>query len=475
VAKVRKEEDFLSWYNDIVEKAGLTDKRYPIKGMNVWTPYGWKAMFLVDQITRHLCEERGYSEVNFPLLIPETEFNKEADHIKGFGGEVYWVTHGGDNELEVKLLLRPTSETAIYPMFALWVRSHADLPLKVFQIVNVFRYETKMTRAFLRVREIHFFEGHTAQKDFEAAEAQVHEDQEIWGALARELALPYLMNRRPDWDKFAGAFYSLGADTVTPTGKALQVATIHHYKDNFAKPYGISYEDTEGKHQFAHQTTYGMSERLLGAIVAIHGDDKGLVMPPAVAPVQVVVIPILTKDSKEEPVQAAEAMVQELKKGGLRAEADLRDMRPGAKYFDHELRGVPLRLEVGPRDLAQGKFVAVPRDTGTKRAHDRARLWEAVAEEFELLRGRMESKAKRIVEEAVQVAEKVDDVKAHEGISLIGWCGDEACGKRVEEGADTHVLGTYEGGDLPSGAQAPAKCIICGKPSPRATLVARTY
>jgi prolyl-tRNA synthetase len=360
-------------------------------------------------------------------------------------------------------------------MFALWVRSHADLPLKVFQIVNVFRYETKMTRAFLRVREIHFFEGHTAQKDFEAAEAQVREDQEIWGALARELALPYLMNRRPDWDKFAGAFYSLGADTVTPTGKALQVATIHHYKDNFAKPYGISYEDTEGKHQFAHQTTYGMSERLLGAIVAIHGDDKGLVMPPAVAPVQVVVIPILTKDSKEEPVQAAEAMVQELKKGGLRAEADLRDMRPGAKYFDHELRGVPLRLEVGPRDLAQGKFVAVPRDTGTKRAHDRARLWEAVAEEFELLRGRMESKAKRIVEEAVQVAEKVDDVKAHEGISLIGWCGDEACGKRVEEGADTHVLGTYEGGDLPSGAQPPAKCIICGKPSPRATLVARTY
>lgn len=472
---MRKEEDFLSWYNDIVEKAGLTDKRYPIKGMNVWTPYGWKAMFLADQITRRLCEERGYKEVNFPLLIPETEFKKEADHIKGFGSEVYWVTHGGDNELDVRLLLRPTSETAMYPMFALWVRSHADLPLKVFQIVNTFRYETKMTRAFMRVREIHFFEGHTAQADFEAAEAQVKQDLEIWAALARELALPYLMNRRPEWDKFAGAFYSLGADTITPTGKALQVATIHHYKDNFAKPYGIRYEDANGEHQYAHQTTYGMSERLLGAVVAIHGDDKGLVMPPAVAPVQVVVIPILTKDSKEEPVQAAEAMVAELKKGGLRAEADLRDMRPGAKYFDHELRGVPLRLEVGPRDLREGKFVAVPRDTGTKRTHERARLWEAVAEEFELLRGRMEAKAARIIEEAVQPAATVADVKAHAGVSLIGWCGQEPCGKRVEDEADTHVLGTYEGGGLPAVAKPPEKCIVCGKPSGKPALASRTY
>ena len=472
---MRKEEDFLAWYNDIVEKAGLTDKRYPVKGMNVWTPYGWKAMLLADTITRGLCEARGYKEVNFPLLIPETEFKKEADHIKGFGGEVYWVTHGGENKLEVRLLLRPTSETAMYPMFALWVRSHADLPLKVFQIVNTFRYETKMTRAFMRVREIHFFEGHTAQKDFEAAEAQVREDMEIFAALARELALPYLVNRRPDWDKFAGAFYSLGADTITPTGRTLQVATIHHYRENFSRPYNITYEDADGSRKHVHQTTYGMSERLMGAIVAIHGDDKGLVMPPAIAPVQVVVIPIQTKDSKEEPLEAARQIVAELKGDGLRAEADLRDMRPGAKYFDHELRGVPLRVEVGPRDLKEGTVVIVPRDTGGKNTHKRARLKEAVREEFEFLRERMLSKARQIIEDAVRLAHTVGEVKAHEGVSLIGWCGEEPCGKKVEEGADTHVLGTHEAGALPEGMPLPRECIVCGRPSPKPALVAKTY
>lgn len=472
---MKREEDFLAWYNEIVEKAGLTDKRYPIKGMNVWTPYGWKAMLLIDTITRGLCEARAYKEVNFPLLIPETEFKKEADHIKGFGAEVYWVTHGGENALDVRLLLRPTSETAMYPMFALWVRSHADLPLKVFQIVNVFRYETKMTRAFIRVREIHFFEGHTAQRDFESAEGQVREDMEIWAALARELALPYLINRRPEWDKFAGAFYSLGADTITPTGKTLQVATIHHYKDNFAKPYNITYEDADGSRKHVHQTTYGMSERLIGAIVSIHGDDKGLVMPPAVAPVQVVVIPILVKGVKEEPTEAAKQIADELRGQGLRVETDLRDIRPGAKYFDHELRGVPLRVEVGPRDLKDGTVVIVPRDTGGKNVHKRARLKEAVREEFEFLRERMLEKAKRIIEDAVQAAHSLEDVRAHGGVALIGWCGETSCGKKVEEEADTHLLGTHEAGELPAGVPTPKVCIICGKPSPKPAFAARTY
>lgn len=472
---MRKEDDFLAWYNEIVEKAGLTDKRYPVKGMNVWTPYGWKAMRLIDEMTRKFCEERGYKEVNFPLLIPETEFKKEEDHIKGFGSEVYWVTHGGDTKLDIRLLLRPTSETAMYPMFALWIRSHADLPLKIFQIVNTFRYETKMTRAFMRVREIHFFEAHTAQKDFAAAEAQVREDMEIWQVLARELALPYLINRRPDWDKFAGAFYSLGADTITPTGKTLQVATIHHYRDNFARPYNITYEDADGSRKFAHQTTYGMSERLVGAIVAIHGDEKGLVMPPAVAPVQVVVIPILTKDSKEEPLNAAKAIAAELVADGFRAEADVRDLRPGAKYFEHELRGVPIRIEVGPRDLKENKFVAVPRDTGAKNTHDRARLKEAVREEFEFLRERMLSKARKVVADAVKPAAHIYEVKAHVGVSLIGWCGDDVCGKRVEQEADTHILGTLEAGEIPATSAAPSACIICGKPSAKPTLAARTY
>ncbi len=290
---MRKDEEFSEWYNSVIERAELSDKRYPIKGMNVWRPYGWAIMKLIDQAMREEFDSTGHGEVNFPVLIPETEFQKEADHVKGFEGDVFWVTRGGLNELDVKLVLRPTSETAMYPMFRLWIRSHADLPLKVYQIVPVFRYETKMTRTFMRVREIHFFEAHTAHATYEDAEQQIQEDLQINERIMRLLCLPY--PRRPDWDKFPGAYYSLGTDTLLPSGRAAQVATFHQYRDNFAKVYDVTYETEKGEHRYVYQTTDGMSERLLGATISIHGDEKGLVLPPAAAPVQAVVVPILEK------------------------------------------------------------------------------------------------------------------------------------------------------------------------------------
>src|SRR5438874_11325894 len=216
---MRKDEEFSEWYNGVIDRAELSDKRYPIKGMNVWRPYGWAIMKLIDQAIREEFDSTGHGEVNFPVLIPETEFQKEAEHVKGFEGDVLWVTRGGLNELDVKLVLRPTSETAMYPMFKLWIRSHADLPLKVYQIVPVFRYETKMTRSFMRVRETHFFEAHTAHASFEDAEQQIREDLQMNERIMRLLALPYLISRRPDWDKFPGAHYSLGADTLLPSGR----------------------------------------------------------------------------------------------------------------------------------------------------------------------------------------------------------------------------------------------------------------
>ncbi|HEQ79109.1 MAG TPA: proline--tRNA ligase, partial [Euryarchaeota archaeon] len=195
------EEEFSQWYNDVIERAQLCDKRYPIKGMNIWKPYGWKVMKLIDRAIHEEMERTNHDEVCFPLLIPEDEFQKEADHIEGFGDDVYWVTHAGKNGLEVKLLLRPTSETAMYSIFPLWIRSHGDLPLKIYQIVNVFRYETKQTRAFIRVREIHFFEAHTCHVDFEDAERQIAEDLEVMERISRDLCIPYFMNKRPEWDK----------------------------------------------------------------------------------------------------------------------------------------------------------------------------------------------------------------------------------------------------------------------------------
>lgn len=290
--RYRKSEDFNEWYNEVVERADLCDKRYPVKGLNIWTTHGWRAMQAIDAIIRREMADTGHGEVNFPLLVPEDQFKKEADHIKGFSDEVYWVTRAGGSELDVKLLLRPTSETAMYPIFSLWVRSHADLPLKTFQIVNAFRFDTKQTRAFIRMREFHFFEAHTCHADFEGAEAQIREDLGIMQRLGRELCLSFLVLKRPEWDKFPGAFYSLAADALMPDGRTLQIGTIHQYRDNFARAYDVKYEADGGEHRHVHQTTYGMSERLLGAVVGLHGDDNGVVLPPAIAPVQVVVVPI---------------------------------------------------------------------------------------------------------------------------------------------------------------------------------------
>ena len=306
--------DFNKWYPAMVEIADLVDKRYPIKGMDVWKPYGLSAMGLIDQLARDEMSRTGHSEYRFPLLVPEGLLDKENrlvsrlkaareagvdpselrldEEESGFKKEVYWVTHGGENELETPMFLRPTSETPMYTMFSLWVRSHADLPLKTFQIVNTFRYETKQTRSFIRVREIHFFEAHTVHADQHGADLQIQEDAEMVQRIMHELCLPSLVSRRPVWDTFPGAWYTKAADVVMPNGRTLQVATYHHYRDQWADAFDLSYEDPNGETKMCHQTTFGMSERLLGAVVGMHGDDKGLVMPPSIAPFQVILMPV---------------------------------------------------------------------------------------------------------------------------------------------------------------------------------------
>ena len=260
------------------------------------------------------------------------------DEVGGFAKEVYWIRHAGETELEKPMFLRPTSETAMYTMFPLWIRSHADLPLKTYQMVNTFRYETKQTRSFIRVREIHFFEAHTAHIDEEDATRQINQDLEVVENLMKDLKLPVLISKRPVWDTFPGAWYTIAIDVIMPDGRTLQVASVHHYRDQWARAFDVKYEDASGKQQFVHQTTYGMSERLLGAIVASHGDDRGLIMPPAVAPVQVVVIPILAKAGSEEVMSKAEEIVANLKSSGIRTKLDSRDIRPGQKYYDWEIK-----------------------------------------------------------------------------------------------------------------------------------------
>ena len=381
-----KSDSFNEWYPFIVEASELVDKRYPIKGMDVWRPYGWKTMKLIDNLTHLEMERTEHEEVNFPLLIPENLLEKEnalvaklkrareegvdpdelrdEDEEGGFKKEVYWVKHAGDNDLDIPMFLRPTSETAMYTMFPLWIRSHKDLPLKIYQMVNTFRYETKQTRSFIRVREIHFFEAHTAHADEECASNQIKEDLEIVDNIMEKLCLPIIKAKRPVWDTFPGAWYTIGIDAVMPNGRTLQVASCHHYRDQWAKAFDITYENLDAKQQHCHQTTYGMSERLLGAVVGMHGDENGLILPPAIAPHQIVICPMVRKNSDVDTVSEAKRIAVVLRDAGFRVKVDSRDIHAGQKYYDWEIKGVPLRLDIGPRDISQGTVFAARRTGG---------------------------------------------------------------------------------------------------------------
>ena len=463
---MKKAEDFSEWYNEMVERANLTDKRYPVKGMNVWTPYGWKIMRAIDTNIREELDATAHDEVCFPLLIPEDQFAKEKEHIKGFDAEVFWVTHAGLTPLDVKLLLRPTSETAMYPIFSLWVRSHADLPLKTYQIVNTFRYETKQTRAFIRVREIHFFESHTCHADFEDAERQVREDYEILDRLARKWCLPYRLLKRMDWDQFPGAVYTVGIDTVLPNGRTLQLGSIHQYRDNFSKPYDIKYEGDDGEHRYVHQTTFGMSERLVGAIVAVHGDDKGLVLPPDVATVQVVVVPVLAKGAAEEVTDAARVLADELSQAGIRVRLDERDIRPGAKYYDWELKGVPLRLELGMKDIEKGAVTFVRRQSGEKELVNRKGVAEAARNALRSIAEELLERAKSAMDERIVTVESLESLP--DRLIRTGWCGEEDCGHRIEEMTERDIIGTPVEDEGFKGM-----CVVCGKPTTTPVYIAR--
>ncbi|MCE5298866.1 MAG: proline--tRNA ligase, partial [Methanoregulaceae archaeon] len=271
-----QKDDFSGWYNELLWRAEIMDVRYPVKGLYVWYPFGFALRRNVYGELRALLD-CDHQEALFPLLIPETEFAKEAEHIKGFEEEVYWVTHGGTSPLEVKLALRPTSECAIYPMYHLWVRSHADLPLRIYQIVNTFRYETKHTRPLIRLREITSFkEAHTVHATWEDAERQVHAAIALYRTFYETLCVPVIVSKRPDWDKFPGADYTIAVDTIMPDGRTLQIGTVHHLGDHFSKTFSITYEDLNGEQQFAQQTCYGISERCIAALISMHGDEKGL-------------------------------------------------------------------------------------------------------------------------------------------------------------------------------------------------------
>ncbi len=467
-------ENFSEWYHELIQRAEIMDVRYPVKGLYVWFPFGFKIRQLVYGKLREIMD-REHDEVYFPALIPETELGKEGEHIKGFENEVYWVTHGGTTPLDVKLALRPTSETAMYPMFSLWIRSHADLPLRVYQIVNTFRYETKHTRPLIRLREITSFkEAHTAHRNFEEAEEQVKKAIGYYKEFYDFLAIPYMIIRRPEWDKFPGAAYTIAFDTIMPDGRTLQIGTVHHLADNFARTFEITYEDVNGEHKFVHQTCYGISERCIAALISIHGDDNGLVLPFEVAPVQIVIIPIPYRGKEGAVAKACRELAERLR--SFRTVLDEGEERPGAKYYKWELKGVPIRFEIGPREAESGEVVVSFRDERKKFSVSLDDISDDVvlkwAEEMRSrLRGSAEDRARNMVRFYASIEEFGEWER--KGVAVFHLCEDRDCGEKVEEFGGS-LLGWFE--EYPEWLDYPAEgeCLVCGRAG-RLAAAARTY
>ncbi|MCX8171512.1 MAG: proline--tRNA ligase [Candidatus Bathyarchaeota archaeon] len=474
---MKKFKNFSKWFDEILFNADILDNRYPVKGFAVYKAWGFRIIKNIIEILEERLNETGHIPMLFPVVIPEDAFAKESEHIKGFSSEVFWITHAGDRELDKKLLLRPTSETAIYPMFALWIRSHADLPLKVYQSVAVYRYETKATRPLLRMREFLWNEAHTAHKSWEEAERQVAEAVEIYNSVFKRLGLSYLVLRRPDFDKFAGAVYSIAFDAWNPDGRVNQIGTVHNLGENFAKAFEITYEDLDGSHKNVFQTCYGFGlSRVVAAIIAQHSDDHGLILPPDIAPIQVVIVPILYKGATHEVNAYAREVYEIIKSSGIRVHLDTdEDKTPGEKFYYWEMLGAPVRVEVGPRDQRERKVTLVKRvdlkrivvpleDTVTA-------IKDLFNEIIRVLEERSSSTLKEIIVDAEDQSSLSDIVKLNRRIARVCWCEGVECAEKIREASGGEIRGYRI--DVEEKPEKP--CIICGREAKRIVYVARAY
>ncbi len=474
-------EEFSEWFDNVLREAEVYDYgRYPGKGMGVWMPYGFALRRNVVNLIRSLLDSTGHEEILLPMLIPEDLLVKEEEHIRGFRDEVYWVTHGGLEELDVKYALRPTSETSISLMESYWLSSYKQLPKKYYQIVSIFRYETKATRALIRLREVTTFkEAHTAHASFEDADKQVKEAIEIYKKFFDELGIPYVISKRPDWDKFAGALYTIAFDTILPDGKVLQIGTIHHLGQGFAKALDVKIQLQDESNDYVWQTSYGISDRVIASIIATHGDQRGIVLPFKVAPIQVVIVPIPAKNEEDNKrvMNLAYSLEEKLRSCGLRVKVDEREeLTPGRKYYYWEMKGVPLRIEVGLKEVESDTLVVARRDTLTKTKVSKERvceeLWEIGRNVDENLRKRAwEWFNERIVRtESLEEARKL--IASRRGIVEMPWCGEGVCGKKMEETIEARALGNpIEAPEWIAGK----KCPVCGKSAVTMMRLAKTY
>ncbi|HEY3094457.1 MAG TPA: proline--tRNA ligase [Nitrososphaera sp.] len=472
---VKKGEDFSEWYTQVVLKAGLADYA-PVKGFIVLRPYGYAIWESIRDILDRRFKETGHQNGFLPVLIPESLLSKEEDHFAGFTPEVFWVTKAGDNDIGEKLALRPTSETLAYSVFAKWITSYRDLPLKINFWNTALRAEIKATKPFIRTSEFLWQEGHTVHATEEEAEQEVMTILDIYKDLIQNyLAVPTVTGYKSDRDKFVGAKYTTTLEGLMADGRALQMGTSHYLAQNFSKPFDIKYLGKDTKEHFAWQTSWGVSWRLIGALIMVHGDDKGLVLPPHVAPIQVVIVPIHKEKDANLVKDKASEIESELKRAGVRAYMDGRDeYTSGWKFNEWEMKGVPLRINIGPRDIEKGQVEFVRRDTKEKTQGDRAKLVDTTNLLLAKVQESLLSRARAFVDENISRPASYDEFKSiierKGGFVMAGWCGKEECEDKIkgDTGADIRVL-PFEQEDRPE------KCIYCGQDTKKAAIFARAY
>ncbi|MBI3840500.1 MAG: proline--tRNA ligase [Thaumarchaeota archaeon] len=470
----KKAANFDEWYTELILKSEVADYG-PVSGCMVFRPSGYAIWENIQKATDAELKKVGVLNTYFPLFIPERLLKKEAEHVKGFSPEVAWVTHAGDSILEERLAVRPTSETVMYEVVSRWIRSWRDLPLRLNQWNNVVRWEFRHPTPFLRSREFLWNEGHTLYASEEEAEAE----RDVILAIYKEiteglLALPGQAGRKTDSEKFAGAVATYSIEHLLPDGKAIQGPDFHSDGQRFSKAFEITFIDQEGKKQFVWQNTWAITTREIGVMLAVHGDDKGAVIPPKLAWIQVVMVPIVNDENKEEVLKEARRLAG-LLSIGFRVKLDDRDnLTPGRKFNEWELKGVPLRVELGPKDLKAGQAVLVRRDTGSKRAVKSSQLEAEVGSELETIQRALLEKAKALLEANIHAAGSLDELKRviadKGGIVRLPWCGKASCEQRMKETAGGKIVNIpFEQGSVGK------KCASCGELAKMTVNYAKSY
>ena len=473
---VKKSENFSEWYTQVVLKSELADYA-PTKGCIIFREYSYAIWEKIQEIMDKRIKEKGHKNAYFPLFIPESLLRKEAEHFEGFVPECAWVTIGGDRKLEERLAIRPTSETIIYSMYAKWIKSWRDLPVKLNQWCNIVRWETKATKPFIRTREFLWQEGHTAHATKEEADQEVMEILQIYKDLMENyLAIPVLAGRKSEKEKFAGALYTTTLEAIMPDGKALQMGTSHNLGQNFAKVFEIKFIGRDEKEHYVWQTSWGISTRLIGAVIMVHGDDRGLVLPPRIAPIQVVIIPIFYKEVEMKKILSkAREVLEVLQRNGITALLDDRkEYTPGWKFNHWELKGVPLRIEIGPKDLEKGELTLARRDTFERMSIKEGEVLERVREMLEEIQEDLFKRAKEFLETHITEVKSYEEFKevlmTKGGFIKASWCSSTECEERIKEetGATIRLI--------PFEKEEPfSNCIYCGKEANVVAYFAKAY